>query len=562
MFRWGLSSIKFSGGEVIPLEPDSTLIIVGPNSSGKTSALSDIFNILGGGSNYPVVSEGEFFLEGDEMQYREWLRVNHPHIKNPLTAGDDVSAWYAISGDWNTISQAPHVFRTAGGFFFLYIDTTTRLKMEARFPSMDFNAPHPEAYIHRLQLDPKLKKQASDESQKAFQAKLEINEAGGPQVWFHWGNPPSKKQGQDPREPEYREGLNKTPLLAREGDGVRAYVQLLLDILCGKQPVLMIDEPELFLHPKQAERMGEMLASRAEREHQQIIIATHSNEIVRGAIAASTRVSVCRLTRKEDKNHAALLNGEGIKTLWAKPMLRSISSIQAFFYPAVVICEAEADSRFYEAVLRRLEQENLENSTDLYFASGGGKGEIATLIGAYKSLRIKVAAIADIDLLRQKGEFKKAISVLGGDFAQIEDLYDQVANRLGEKAEKGPIDFVAEARNITDAIERDGITREHRDKFIALLSDTAKWSTAKKRGISMLDGDEREAAESLLSKCKSLGLFLVPWGELECWWPGGPAKNSTNWVERAVVELFTRPALFQDALGFMDEIRVYLNRHP
>ena len=87
-----------------------------------------------------------------------------------------------------------------------------------------------------------------------------------------------------------------------------------------------------------------------------------------------------------------------------------------------------SDCRFYETLIRKIEKKS-NAPIDLYLTHGGGKGAFATLAKAYRSLSVKTAVISDLDLLRNKVEFKNTLQALGGDPAGIEPaLYD---SRLG-----------------------------------------------------------------------------------------------------------------------------------
>jgi len=46
MFEWRIDTLTFSSGDEIPIEPGSTLIIIGPNNSGKSKALREIERLI------------------------------------------------------------------------------------------------------------------------------------------------------------------------------------------------------------------------------------------------------------------------------------------------------------------------------------------------------------------------------------------------------------------------------------------------------------------------------------------------------------------------------------
>ena len=50
--------------------------------------------------------------------------------------------------------------------------------------------------------------------------------------------------------------LAALPLIETQSDGVRAFAGLLLTLIAVRHPVLLLDEPETFLHPPQARAFG------------------------------------------------------------------------------------------------------------------------------------------------------------------------------------------------------------------------------------------------------------------------------------------------------------------
>ena len=71
MFEWGIGSITFSGGETISLESGSVLIIVGPNSSGKSTALRQIEDMIHNSSRpQTVIQTVHQFRTTDKVELR------------------------------------------------------------------------------------------------------------------------------------------------------------------------------------------------------------------------------------------------------------------------------------------------------------------------------------------------------------------------------------------------------------------------------------------------------------------------------------------------------------
>ena len=560
VFRWGINSISFSAGQEISLEFGSVLILIGPNNSGKSRALRDIETFFTApGSPRAVVPVVTTAREGTADLFQRWLEERYPtravqgrshfHTKGGNLPADSVgNVW----GSDDTL-------RGAHAFLIHRLDTEGRLTITNRTRSIELLNEPPHAYIHVLQTDEDLTLRASGEVKSAFGVDLVIDWGGGPQVGFYVGEEPQRGAGaeRDRVSEAYLKELNRLPRLDLEGDGIRSFAGALLAALCGAHPVLMIDEPEAFLHPPQARRLAAALARTAAAHGRQVIIATHSADVLRGAMEESQQVSVCRITRETtpdaDANKASLLAADKIAELWSRPLLRSSAALDGLFHEGVVVCEGDADSRFYEAILWRMEvQERIDRAADLYFVHGGGKGQLAALARAYRSLNTRTAVVADLDLLRKKDDIADVVSALGATFSETEGLYNSVHSALSSSAPVTPLkDFLSRASGILDTCRKSGeLSTENRRELYGLLEETADWSEAKRYGTGKLRGGARRDADELLGRWADIGLFLVPVGELECWWPKGP-PNKREWFLPAIKRISEDQSSHAEATEFM-----------
>lgn len=569
MFEWGIESLTFSGGQTIPVEKSSLLVIVGPNNSGKSRALSEIDNALGGSgdSDRLVVKSSATFHSGDLNDLRIWL---DSRFSSRIQGGDKfyrtrrMNVGDSILGTvLREIQGGPNRGRWRE-FLFERLNTETRLGL---VNPVELINPHDGGgghYIHILQSNDALMRDISDEFRKAFGEGLVIDwlNLGGNKVCLRVGKEPERTVENDRLSAAYTEALKKLPLLHAEGDGVRSYAGTLLAAKCGKQAVLVVDEPEAFLYPKQAERLGAILAESAETLNRQIIVATHSSAFIRGAVNKSRKVSVCRLTRNRSLNinHASVLDSSALKSLWSSPILRSTLAIDGVFSQGVVACEADGDSRFYEAALLHLEAQGIISSpAELHFVHGSGKSSIAKLVRAYRRLNISVAAIADLDLLRNKSEFEVVVTALGGDFLAISDLYTKTIKALNDmEPQLSTTAFVAQARVILNQVESQGeLIKDDRRRLSEMLDQTAHWSDAKRYGIDKLRSEPRKTAQALLAQCQTFGLFLVSKGSLESWWLNGPVDKNA-WLSLAIEQITGNNSELQPALDFVKAICDYI----
>ncbi|HBO44132.1 MAG TPA: hypothetical protein DD670_09410 [Planctomycetaceae bacterium] len=79
---------------------------------------------------------------------------------------------------------------------------------------------------------------------------------------------------------------------------------------------------------------------------------------------------------------------------------------------------------------------------------------------------------------------------------------------------------------------------------------------------SLKPGKVYHDLKTLLEKCRSFGLFLVPCGELEDWIPtqmsGGPSKQKkSEWANAAANTIRRLPVEKDDIWGFIQEMGRY-----
>jgi len=552
MIDYKIDNLTFSSNDIIQLEKSSLLILIGPNSSGKTTALKNIeLALREKKKDQLVLKDLAYTKEGSSEDFEKWLEENYP--KSEINGQIRYQTKNSVIIE-NQIEKKWKNDQDIMNFLVHRLNTEERLQIVKPKESIPVYQENPSEYIHVLQADDKLLKKISEETKNAFNKEVIINWGGGRKVWFHVGNEPNKDDNNDRVSSKYLKELNEVPRLENEGDGIKSYIGCLLGISCGAHKILLIDEPEAFLHPSQARRLGTIIAQSAKELNRQIIIATHSGDIIKGAFNAGEKVSVCRIERNSnDENTASLLGSSQLKDLWSKPLLQSTSAINGVFHTGVVVCEADADCRFFERIIGNIDNKNLlDSSPDLYFIHGGGKGEISTLVNSYRTLNIKTAAIVDFDILRNTKEFKKLYGILGGKWEDIESKYNNAKAALDELPSSKTIpEFVKEMNNIVkDIKEKSDITNSNKQRISNLLSDASKWSEAKKHGINKLNGGAYRDCETVIKKSHEIGLFIIPNGELESWWRAGPS-NKSEWIIEALEKLHRDDSEFVDAEDFM-----------
>jgi len=152
---------------------------------------------------------------------------------------------------------------------------------------------------------------------------------------------PILKDGEDRVSISYLQKLERLPTLHTQGDGMRSFVGVLLHSLVVDHSVIMIDEPEAFLHPPQARLLGQMILKETP-QGRQLFLATHSGDFLRGLLdTQSNRVRVLRIQRDNGINPIKELDSNGIKKVWGDPILRYSNVLDGLFHNKVVLCDVK-----------------------------------------------------------------------------------------------------------------------------------------------------------------------------------------------------------------------------
>jgi len=336
------------------------------------------------------------------------------------------------------------------------------------------------------------------------------------------------------------EGLEPLHL---QGDGVRSFVGVLLEATVAEWSVVLLDEPEAFLHPPQARLLGEELAS-AHRASSQTLIATHSSDFLKGILDADkSNVRVLRLTRHQAGNRVHELSADAVRQVWKDPLLRYSNVLDGLFHDAVVLCESDADCLLYEAATASLLKDDPRlKRPDLHFIHSGGKDRMPVVIRALKKLGVPIFTVPDFDVLNSEEPLKSIIEGHGGDWKSIQSLWKTVNQSIGPKGPELTTTLLrVEIGEILKATNDENFPEAAADKIRRLLRRATPWSQAKKLGVDFLSGSAHRDALMLLNRLSDLGIFVVPVGELESFFRSVDGHGPSFAAQVLETDLFSQP---------------------
>ena len=290
-------------------------------------------------------------------------------------------------------------------------------------------------------------------------------------------------------------------------DGVKAYTGLLLKLFTATPRVLLLDEPEAFLHPPLARRLGQLIsktpATTSERPSN-VFVSTHSAHFVMGCVESKSRVDIVRLTHDAStgKSTARLLEHNTLKELMHQPLLRSNNVLDALFHKCVVVVEGDSDRTFLQEINFRLIQANdARGIRDCLFIQAQNKQTVATIMAPLRKLGIPAAGVVDIDIYKDDRK-----------------PWAKLLNSLG-----------------IPKLSHDSI--KARRSALKAAFDKCDCNPKRDGGITCLSPSDQRSANDFFDELAKYGLFVIRSGEIESFLkPLNVTGEKTGWL----VSMFKR----------------------
>ena len=249
--------------------------------------------------------------------------------------------------------------------------------------------------------------------------------------------------------------------------------------MCFEYRILLIDEPEVFLHPPLAKKLGYTLATISARRKGTVFASTHSADFLMGCIESGQPINVIRLTYSAEAPTARALPSNKLQEMMRDPLLRSTNVLSALFHNGAVVCEADADRALYEEINFRLSTFGDEAARDCVFLNAQNKQTVVRISSALRQMGIPAAAVVDLDIVKGSDDFKKLLH--GCSVPQpLINSWGALRGEIYERMKNEAID-------------------------------------PKYDGFSKLRPDTQASLSSLLRNLMSYGIFVVPEGSMESW---------------------------------------------
>jgi putative AbiEii toxin of type IV toxin-antitoxin system/OLD-like protein len=566
------------------------IVIVGPNSSGKSQLLQDLYRRLVGEPRKLVVandvnvgkppfeplmkcleSEGYFSTLLDDNGTAQ-LRPRTMHLGSGQAVNQIprqiAEQWYSgYSPETLATSRPPNEFLSHFGKMLV-----TSLFLERRLVSLgpvgviDFENQGPQHDLHALYIDDKAQQLLWDEAVMSF----------GSAVWpdMSKGNLMMLRVGEGNAAPSPSDRLSFAKMstyrsIDTEGDGMKSYIAICVALLLGRRPVCLIDEPEMCLHPPQAYNLGRFIGRFGAGLDTATFVATHSSYVLRGILQTAAQVQIVRLTREQRRFSGYLVPASDLTDALTRPTLRAEAVLDGVFARSIIVVEADGDRAVYQAAWETLEA---ELGRDVHFSTVGGTGGIADTCRLYRTLRIPIAVIADLDMIVDKARMEKVLQSMIGEAAAQRELIGACHVIADELRSLPPAVLASDVVAELDALRNASMdwTRDEdvalKRRLAALTHRVDRMGRVKRGGVNAYSGDLHDRLSKVLRDLAQRGLFLVPVGELEQWLSGHGVEESKNnkkaWANAAAQRIQVLGRQAGDVWDFVAGVGAYLNAGP
>lgn len=528
-----ITELIFNNGSTLSINPNDIVIFVGPNNSGKSQSLRDIYSKISREIGQVVVTDiklhkGSF----EELKQSITISSKVQPSKNSLYSGYGFSIY---SSDLRSYTNQDN--RLEGGlrnYLICLLRTEDRLMISNPPNAIDVDdiKSHP---VHYLLYNSNYQESVSKYFNEAFGYELTPNYLSRKKVPLLMGKVPTSAGGAVPQVMDELEKSFKTyPKVHEQGDGMRSFAGVILHLILKNYGVYLIDEPESFLHPPQAMILGKVIGELLGNDRQ-AFISTHSEDIIKGLMEkCPERIKVIRITRQGNTNSFAILDNQQFKTIWGDPLLKHSNVMSSLFHKNVVLCESDSDCRLYSIILDYLKQVEGKFSETM-FTYCSGKQRMKQVASALRSLSIDFRCIPDIDVMNDKKTIKALYEACGGIWdASMEANYNTFATQLnGGKVSVTKAELQAQVTAFMDSKVGDTLSRSDVDNLGKQIKLETQWSLLKKGGIAILpSGQATTAFNTLHNALKDVNIFPVTVGELERLIPevGGHGPQWVNTV--------------------------------
>ncbi len=316
----------------------------------------------------------------------------------------------------------------------------------------------------------------------------------------------------------------------------QAVAGILLGVVLVPERIVLIDQPELQLHPQTTRRLGRWLADQASSSGCQLFLATNSCALLAGLIDGNSKTTVVRCIRNDGTPSLIPVPTDVSAGLARHPLLASQNALNCLFHKKVVVVPRGLDALVYEAIAARRPEQGA-----VRFVHAHGAPQLARVTGLLRQTGIPLTVVTGPEVFQDERRFSSLVEATTGNAPPRPWLATR--ERLAQHLE-GKLDQRTLATNTQQLEEFLDQFHDQDDSADAALSREElkeaqlSWNLAELGTLSQLPPELRSWVEDLLEELKQQRVFLAPLGGAASWLRKAlPAASQSPWLLEAIKAL-------------------------
>ena len=303
----------------------------------------------------------------------------------------------------------------------------------------------------------------------------------------------------------------ETPLESK-GSGLQSLIMIeLFKFYCktfNQSSLLILEEPELFLHPHAKRMLSDILMDFIANNKNQIIITTHSEEFIHNVDIEN--INVIRKTKDGTKKKRILKDnyGDGKELQKLKIELQH-KNAEMFFAEKVILVEGEEQILIPE-IVKKLYGKNILNNNDISIIKVGGKSYFNIYRKVLNELNIENYIIADYDILNN------GLNPLLNDDEKekLSEIKSQMSHSLKSSKNIKKATDSRDWENLVRIIDK-VVSEEEYDNQLNGIWASFKERIHEKKGLKDLEENLKKEVVDFINYLYGKNIFIMQKGELE-----------------------------------------------
>ena len=554
-YQFEINAISFKNGE--KYSPGKINIVIGANNSGKSQFLKEIRSAILGNTDGPngpyahdannVITDSidltlpknvedlddsyglsDHVVRGmNGWRVRDFCNIGTQLTPNGGYAYQSLPCSFSLQDDWHTClnlllqpgetdypleekERQRQILQFLGPMFVDYTGTEDRLLLSIGEPARGVRDDSYNTLSAALDVDETCSS-ISETVKRLFHKDIALDNTTSRQVVIPVVSEDFSSYRNSHDSPEKLTYMENATLLRNEGDGFRSYVTILLTVMGASKPILLVDEPEAFLHPTYAMELGKQLGTMLAESSalQNAFISTHSSYFLQGILdSAASDLSLIRLKRNGGKSTFNILDKDKIETLKNRSDY-SPQYIDALFSKKAILVEAPRDAIIYSAICDKIIE--IDNPI---FVSTNGKDAFKGVKQFYTASGLPCRCICDFDIINDHDKFKNLMKAFSVDL-EVRQRALNAADELKKTYRDLAIEKVSDKKDIASLIKE----RYKKDVFIDIPDS--------------LRQDCRNSLHDLIR----FGIYVLTTGELESLFEDSGIEHShdsDDWLKNSM----------------------------